>query len=462
VTAGVVTEVPPDLSSPPDQCPIALCGLAIGSRLEVPPFLTVFREQGCTIIAYGSESTHWPLASKARMLLQGVTEILDSSDPAFPVRLGRLIDSQLAASRRRHEEFTRIGDLKRGLGIVAESRAMVDVLRSVLRAGALSDLPVLITGETGTGKELLAQAIHRLDNRRHHRPLVPINCGAISPTLAESEMFGHRRGAFTGADRDRKGLVRAADGGILFLDEIGDLELGLQGKLLRVLQEGRVLGVGDDAEIAVDVRVVAATNRNLAAMVDAGTFRADLLHRLSVFTLTVPPLRDRPGDIRPLLEHFLAKHSALFGQEVPEVASEVVEALGRLQLEGNAREVENLVRHALACRRTDGPLQLVDLPPQTWRQLAGEGSVGPMHAGAGPLETPIATPGAFLRAHHWSLVDSLGDCERVLLEAALELAEGNQAGAARLLGITPRSVYNKIRRHHLRSLRNQHSGTPGQ
>ena len=175
--------------------------------------------------------------------------------------------------------------------------AMTDVFRSIIRFSTLSDLPVLIVGETGTGKEGLARALHRLDPKRKEGPFVAVNCGAIAAPLAESEFFGHRRGAFTGADRDRKGLVRSAEGGVLFLDEIGELDAALQAKLLRVLQESRVLGVGEDRDIQVNVRVVAATNRDLDQMGQQSRFRADLFHRLNVLSIRVPPLSERADDL---------------------------------------------------------------------------------------------------------------------------------------------------------------------
>ena len=181
----------------------------------------------------------------------------------------------------------------------------------MIRISRVSDVPTYITGETGTGKELLAKAIHSLDAKRRSGPFVAVNCSAISPGLAESELFGHRRGAFTGADRDRKGLIRAAQGGVLFLDEIGDLDAALQTKLLRVLQENRVLAVGEERDVPIDVRVVAASNRNLLAMVANGTFRADLFYRFTVLTVHVPPLRERRADIPPLIAHFVQKYQDL-------------------------------------------------------------------------------------------------------------------------------------------------------
>ena len=216
----------------------------------------------------------------------------------------------LRVESRNQEEAQEITSVMRDMGMVGSSTAMMRVFRSVIRFSALSDLPVLIAGETGTGKEGLARALHRLDPKRRGGPFVAVNCGAIAASLAESEFFGHRRGAFTGADRDRKGLIRSAEGGVLFLDEIGELEASLQAKLLRVLQENRVLGVGEDREIQVNVRVVAATNRDLDQL-GQSQFRVDLFHRLNVLSIQVPPLSERADDLAPLTQHFLEKYRSL-------------------------------------------------------------------------------------------------------------------------------------------------------
>ena len=204
----------------------------------------------------------------------------------------------LSAEAKKQEEAQQITSVMRDMGMVGSSTAMMHVFRSVIRFSTLSDLPVLIAGETGTGKEGLARALHRLDPKRRGGPFVAVNCGAIAASLAESEFFGHRRGAFTGADRDRKGLIRSAEGGVLFLDEIGELDAALQAKLLRVLQESRVLGVGEDRDIKVDVRVVAATNRDLDQMGQQSRFRADLFHRLNVLSIKCRRCANGPMTLR--------------------------------------------------------------------------------------------------------------------------------------------------------------------
>jgi transcriptional regulator with PAS, ATPase and Fis domain len=326
----------------------------------------------------------------------------------------------------------------------------------------LSDLPVLITGESGTGKELLARAIHQLDPKRHHKPFVPLNCSAISPHLAESELFGHRRGAFTGADRDRRGLIRSAEGGVLFLDEIGELDDVLQAKLLRVLQEHRVLGVGEDSEVAVSVRIIAATNRDLHAMVQQGQFREDLFHRLNILPIDIPPLRERPEDLKPLIEHFLNKHQILKPGWSPAIEADFIDALAQLELPGNARQLENMVRWVLVNKDDDAPLNLSDLPLEVWQQVSAHGKLLYAHSEAGNSRasaqhsTPEASqqdiPAYFadlLAINGWTLSQFLHFCEKLLLEAILHKAAGNQSQAARLLGITPRSIYNKLHKHQL-------------
>jgi DNA-binding NtrC family response regulator len=406
------------------------------------------------VISYGERANFWSLGARCRALLAGACAVLDSEAPGFlqelQAKLAHLLSTE-AAQRRETEQVRR---LFHDAGIAGDSDAMLAIFHRTVRISGLSDLHTLITGETGTGKELLAEAIHRFDRKRCASPFVALNCGAISAGLAESELFGHRRGAFTGADRDRKGLFRAAQDGVLFLDEIGELDLALQTKLLRVLQEGRVLGVGDDREVPVNVRVIAATNRNLEAMVRERTFRADLFHRLNVLSIHVPPLRDRPADIAALVRHFLGKHGHLRGNSPPSASDEFVAALAEDDLPGNARQVENLVRSAIVHKDDEGPLALIDLPREIWERVSRRGAAADAagaHFPSRDADEIQATSylSSVLALNDWNLSRALASCERSLVEVALEEAHGNQSQTARLLGITPRSVYNKIRKHQL-------------
>jgi len=235
---------------------------------------------------------------------------------------------------------------------------------------------------------------------------------------------------------------------VLFLDEIGDMEPALQVKLLRVLEEGRVLSVGEDVETPVDVRVIAATNRDLAEIVADKVLRSDLFHRLNVLRIDVPPLRERPSDLCPLIFHFLKKHRPLGTGKKMTVEPDFAEALGKIGLPGNVRQLEHIVCQALVGKSGAGALALRDLPPEVWRKLAGQTQdVGDAESAAPTVE--LATSLSF-DPDHWQLSHFLDACEKMLLERALQRACGNQSKAAALLGITSRSVYNKLRKHHLR------------
>ncbi|PWU14352.1 MAG: hypothetical protein C5B50_17385 [Verrucomicrobia bacterium] len=361
-------------------------------------------------------------------------------------------------------EDRRIRDIMARLGVVGASEAMVRLFRIVSRISPLSQLPVLLTGETGTGKELLAHAIHALDPNRCKGPFIAVNCAALSPTLAESELFGYRRGTFTGAERDRKGLIRAASGGVLFLDEIGDLGIDLQPKLLRVLQENRVLTLGEDEEVLVNVRVIAATNQDLRELTNQRKFRADLFQRLNVLPVRVPCLRERTSDIEPLARYFLAKHSGLRPDDPLEIAPDFFEALKLLEMPENVRQLENIIRQAIVRKEPGIQLTLIDLPPEILLQLCKEGPV------AHPTELQSQTPTpirpsldndsgmevlplweGLLRTYHGNLVNCLRACERSLLSVVMQSAHGNQSQMARVMGITARSVYSKLRKHGLQT-----------
>jgi len=390
-------------------------------------------------------------------LLAGAGQLLDKAATNFTACLCRALEQALAIETKVQQEAQQIKSMMCALGMVGQSAAMMRVFRTVVSFSAISDLPVLITGETGTGKEGLARALHHLDRKRCHGPFVPVNCGAIVPSLAESEFFGHRRGAFTGAERDRKGLIRSAEAGVLFLDEIGELDAVLQAKLLRVLEDSHVLGVGEDSDVKVNIRVLAATSRDLAKMGRQGYFRTDLFHRLNVLSIEVPALRERSDDFSPLIRHFLEKYRTL-GAAVPVgVSAEFLEALRQVELPGNVRQLENIVRQALARRVTDDPLDLRDLPLDLLQQLSAlapsaQPTAQVKSAEVGRVEV-VNYIVQLLELNEWNLSRSLKACERHAMEAAMRRVAGNQSKAARLLGITPRSVYNKMHKHRLGSSR---------
>jgi two-component system response regulator HydG len=301
--------------------------------------------------------------------------------------------------------------------MIGESAAMAK-LRRLIGKVAQRVHPVLIQGESGTGKELVARAIHAQSDR-NGRPFVVVDCGALPSTLAESELFGYVAGAFTGATHRKEGIVTSAESGTLFLDEIGELPLELQPKLLRVLQEGEVRAIGSTKPVSVDVRVIAATHRELQAQVREKTFREDLYFRLAVVTLKVPPLRERREDIPILARHF-ASHSAGPGYDST-VLPDAIDALIRYDWPGNVRELENAMERAVALN-TNGPIRKEDLPTA-------------VHSS--PATAQIAKDSPM----------SMADAERRAIEHALQKAKNNKLEAARLLGIGKTTLYRKLREY---------------
>lgn len=436
----------------PKSC-IAVVGMGPEIESEDLRFIRELKVRGFRIIACGEGVESWSVKVRCLPLLAGAGPLLDKSAADFTRCLRRALEQALAMETKRQQEAQQIKSTMGALGMVGQSAAMMRVFHTVISFSTLSDLPVLITGETGTGKEGLARALHQLDRKRCNGPFVPVNCGAIVPSLAESEFFGHRRGAFTGAERDRKGLIRSADAGVLFLDEIGELDGVLQAKLLRVLEDSHVLGVGEDSDVEVNIRVVAATSRDLEKMGRQGCFRTDLFHRLNVLSIDVPALRERSDDLAPLIGHFLEKYRTL-GAAVPAgVGAEFLEALRQVELPGNVRQLENIVRQALARRETDNPLGLRDLPLELLKQLSASAPSAQLPAQVEKSEFDRAEILNYvvrlLEINEWSLSRSLETCERHAMEAAMRRVAGNQSKAARLLGITPRSVYNKMHKHRL-------------
>ena len=306
-------------------------------------------------------------------------------------------------------------------GIIGESGPMQEVL-SLVRRVASSDATVLIRGESGTGKELIARAIHYASPRAEG-PLVKVNCAALPDSLLESELFGHEKGAFTGAVNTRKGRFELAHGGTLFLDEIGDLPPHLQVKLLRVLQEREFERVGSSHPIAVDVRVLAATHRDLEALVRAGRFREDLYYRINVVTIALPPLRERREDLPLLIDHFVTKFAEKNGKKLRGLTPEAREALLRYDYPGNVRELENLIERAAVLTR-DEVIGLSDLPLT-------------LHDPS-PESTTLR-----------GLVAAVEGLERRMILDALARADGVQTRAAESLGISERVLRYKLRKHGL-------------
>ncbi len=308
-------------------------------------------------------------------------------------------------------------------GIVAESPAMRSVLRDAYRVAG-SDATVLLTGESGSGKEVVAQFIHRQSSRRD-KALVPVNCAAIAPSLLASELFGHEKGAFTGAVAKRKGYFREAHEGTLFLDEIGDMPLELQASLLRATETGRITPVGSDKELSVDCRLIAATNRNLEVDVAAGRFRQDLYYRLNVITIDIPPLRERPEDIPQLARYFLNKGKS----ENKRLSRAAIQTLANHLWPGNVRELANAMAHVRLLSQTDVILP-EHLPPAV-RKAAIKTEP------ATRISTDPAKPAA---------TKTLEQQEVEAVAAALKQTGGNRTHAAQLLGITRRGLIYKLKR----------------
>jgi len=332
-------------------------------------------------------------------------------------------DELLAVVERAVESVRLAADNDRLEAELHLSRSMVfasDAMRRLallVQRAASKEVTVLITGESGTGKERLAEAIVRA-SARAEQPFVRFNCAAITPELAEAELFGHTKGAFTGAVRSRHGLFREADGGTLFLDEVAELDPRTQAKLLRVLQEGEVRPVGEDRPVSVDVRIIAATHRDLSAEVQRGAFREDLYYRLRVVNLHLSPLRDRPADIAVLGAHFLAEFADRFGSGPFAMTDDLRARLERYRWPGNVRELRNAIESLVALSAPDA-LDLELLP--------GEGGVD-----------------VSSRA---SLAERLAAYERGVLVDALEATDGNRTEAAKSLGIGRATLYEKLDRH---------------
>lgn len=310
--------------------------------------------------------------------------------------------------------------------IISQSSKMEDVINIASRS-AKSRATILICGENGTGKEVVARAVHFLSNR-NDKPFIAINIPALSENLVESELFGHEKGAFTGAERLRKGRFELADGGTLFLDEIGDMSIGTQIKILRVLQEHQFERVGGTGVIDVDVRIIAATNQNLQQKISDGTFREDLYYRLNVVSIKIPPLRERKEDIPPLVEHFVDYYCKENDRNKLEVSKEAFDILMKYNYPGNVRELENIVERSVVLTRGD-TITSNDLP---------------MHVRG--FKEEILRP-VFGKS---SLPEQVEAMEKELIFDALKKSEGNQTKAGKLLGITERNLRYKLKKYNIK------------
>jgi Nif-specific regulatory protein len=303
--------------------------------------------------------------------------------------------------------------------MIGDSARLRELQRNILRA-AQANSTVLIIGETGTGKELVARAMHR-NSPRAGQPFMAVNCAALAETLLESELFGHEKGAFTGAFAQKKGRLEVAAGGTLFLDEIGEMPLQLQVKLLRVLQERQIERVGGTQPVKLDIRLIAATNRNLEDEVRAGRFRPDLYYRLNVVTLKTPPLRERPSDIPVLAMHFASKFGAQCGRRIGGISPEAEAYLVHYDWPGNIRELENALERAVVLGSSD-IIQLEDLP-ESIREIARPANV-------------VRAPG---------LQDAIDRAKREAISQAFQQAKSDHPAAAKLLGVHPNYLYRLMR-----------------
>lgn len=323
--------------------------------------------------------------------------------------------------------------------LVGASRDMQTVYSLIENVGPV-DISVLITGESGTGKELVAEALHA-ESPRRDMPIIKVDCTAIPESLLESELFGHKKGSFTGADRDRKGRILQADGGTLFLDEIGDISPTMQLRLLRFLQERTFYPVGQDLPIKVDVRVIAATNASLRQRVNEGIFREDLYYRLRVVDIPLPPLRQRDGDLPLLVQHFLARFSKRLGKEISGVSDQVLTVLSNYTWPGNVRELEHVLERAsVFC--SDSTIITADLPPEI---LAGTGQ----GANIVPAGRPAQVEEGFAEAAISRVPGEEDESVRIL--RVLRQTAGNKAKAARMLGFDRSTLYRKMRLYDIES-----------
>ena len=415
------------IAQSPQPFPVVLTDLAMpdGSGLDVLAAAKA-RSSSTEVIMI---TAHSSIENAIAAMRSGAYDFV--AKPFDPSELGALVSKALEKQSLREENArlrAHVG-ARDDVQLLARSAAMRSVLELVGRIAA-TRTTVLITGESGTGKERIARAIHERSERKG-KPFLVVNCGALPEALIESELFGHEKGAFTGATAKSTGIFRDAEGGTVLLDEIAELPTSLQVKLLRVLQERTVRAVGATQELGIDVRVLAATNRDVEADVSAGRLRQDLYYRLNVIRIELPPLRDRREDIPPLTERFLRRFAGEMGKDVVGVGADAMRALEAYRFPGNVRELENLMERAIALAGSR-MIGLGDLP----REVSG--------MAASPTPALLALP-----PEGCNLDDVLGEAERRLLVSALERTGGLRTSAAKLLGITFRSLRYRLAKHGL-------------
>ncbi|MCX7958966.1 MAG: sigma-54 dependent transcriptional regulator [Deltaproteobacteria bacterium] len=369
--------------------------------------------------AYDYIQKPWQIADIRKKLKQVFSLLKDREEKSRLTEKNRLLTEEIK-SHFLFEDF--IGSSKRIKEIV-----------SVIEKVAVTDSSVLITGESGTGKEMVARYIHELSQRRNG-PFVKVNCGALTETLLESEMFGHERGAFTGAVKQKLGRFELADGGTIFLDEIGEISLSTQVKLLRVLQEKEFERVGGEKTIRVDVRIIAATNKDLKNEVREKRFREDLYYRLYIVPIEIPPLRERKEDIPELARYFIKKHRERTRSQVTDISSDAIEILRRYNWPGNIRELENIIEQTLVLS-SEKTIDVKDLP---------------FHIKS-PLCEKMNESGSVVArfSHGMNLENFIQDIERQIIVETLRLTNNNKAEAAKLLGIKPSALQYKITKYNL-------------
>ncbi|HWC19736.1 MAG TPA: sigma-54 dependent transcriptional regulator, partial [Terriglobales bacterium] len=349
------------------------------------------------------------------------------------VSIGRA--AEVLELRRQNQAYRRDAASRNSLDNIIGCSSAINELKETIRTVASTGSTILIHGESGTGKELVARAVHSC-SQRDGQPFVSVNCGAFPETLLESELFGYVRGAFTGANQNKQGLFEVADGGTIFLDEIGEMSLAMQVKLLRVLQERTIRPVGGTSEITVDVRVIAATNRDLHQMVEEKTFREDLYYRISVIPIEVPPLRNRQEDIPLLANSFLKRYAPAAGKAILRISNHSLAELSTYDWPGNVRQLENCIERGVAMESTD--TLHVTAPGERSKTRTANGAIGAVL----PDSVNVPTEGLDMEAY-------VADLERSLLQSALQRCGGVQTRAAELLKISYRSFRHLAKKYNL-------------